>query len=231
MATVLQGLALLLAAGTLMISAPVDVAAPQHDVDGLLFLVNREWRVSKEYVPETRAAQVTGQLRNMREDAACALEEMFAACKEEIGVTLTSVSGYRSYSKQSTIYNNKLKRVGGSKEKADEYVARPGASEHQLGMAMDVGQKDKVNLSASFGSTKGGKWVRENCWRFGFILRYDEGWEDVTGYNFEPWHVRYVGLEAAEALHENPMPFETYLLGLREERLYAMIQGASAGEE
>ena len=67
--------------------------------------------------------------------------------------------------------------------------------------------------------------------RFGFILRYDEGWEDVTGYNFEPWHVRYVGLEAAEALHENPMPFETYLLGLREERLYAMIQGASAGEE
>ena len=119
----------------------------------------------------------------------------------------------------------------GSKAKADEYVARPGASEHQLGLAMDVGQKSKVNLTASFGSTKGGKWVRENCWRFGFILRYDEGWEDVTGYNFEPWHVRYVGLEAAAELHENPMPFETYLLGLREERLNAMMQGASAGEE
>ena len=65
--------------------------------------------------------------------------------------------------------------------------------------------------------------MRENCWRFGFILRYDEGWEKVTGYQFEPWHVRYVGLETAKALHDNPMPFETYLLGLREERLLSMM--------
>ena len=225
MATLLQGLASLLAAGTMMISAPVDTAAPQHDVDGLLFLVNREWRVSKEYVPETRAAQVTGQLRNMREDAACALEEMFAACKEEIGVTLTSVSGYRSYSKQSTIYNNKLKRVGGSKEKADEYVARPGASEHQLALAMDVGQKSTTNLTSSFGNTKGGAWVRENCWRFGFILRYQEGWEDITGYQYEPWHVRYVGKENAALIQEANVPLETYLVDIRGQTLLDIVTG------
>ena len=231
MGSLVNTLISLAAAGTMMLSAPLDQAAPQHDVEGTLFLVNRQWRVNQYYVPEhMRQAEVTGQVRTMREEAAAALEAMYDACKKEAKVTLTSVSGYRSYTKQSTIYKNKLNSVG-SKAKADEYVARPGASEHQLGLAMDVGQKSKVNLSASFGSTKGGKWVRENCWRFGFILRYDEGWEDVTGYNFEPWHVRYVGLEAAAALHENPMPFETYLLGLREERLNAMMQGASAGEE
>ena len=223
MGSLVNTLISLAAAGTMLLSAPLDQAAPQHDVEGTLFLVNRQWRVSQYYVPEhIRQAQVTGQVRTMREEAAAALEEMYAACTEEAGVTLTSVSGYRSYSKQNTIYQNKVRSVG-SKAKADEYVARPGASEHQLGLAMDVGQKSKVNLTASFGSTKGGKWVRENCWRFGFILRYDEGWEEVTGYQFEPWHVRYVGLETAQALHDNPMPFETYLLGLREERLLSMM--------
>ena len=176
MGSLVSTLISLAAAGTMMLSAPLDQAAPQHDAEGTLFLVNRQWRVHQYYVPEhMRQAEVTGQVRTLREEAAAALEAMYDACKKEAKVTLTSVSGYRSYSKQSTIYKNKLDSVG-SKDKADEYVARPGASEHQLGMAMDVGQKSKVNLSASFGSTKGGKWVRENCWRFGFILRYDEGW-------------------------------------------------------
>ena len=225
MATLLKGLAALMAAGTLMVSGPVETAAPQHNVDGLLFLVNRDWRVSKEYVPATRAAKVTGQLRTMREDASFALEEMFAACKEEIGVTLTSVSGYRSYGKQTIIYNNKLKRVNGSVEKADEYVARPGASEHQLGLAMDLGQQSSTSLTASFGSTKGGAWVRENCWRFGFILRYQEGWEDVTGYQYEPWHVRYVGTENAALIQQADVPLETYLQQLRGETLMDIVTG------
>ena len=224
MATLLQELAALVAAGTMMVSGAVDRAAPQHDVDGLLFLVNRDWRVSQNYVPQTCQADVPGQLRSMRTDAASALEEMFAACKEETGMTLTSVSGYRSYSKQATIYNNKLKRVG-SKAKADEYVARPGASEHQLGLAMDVGQKSKTNLTASFGKTKGGAWVRENCWRFGFILRYQEGWEDVTGYQYEPWHVRYVGKENAALIEQAQQPLETYLVELRGQTLLDIVTG------
>ena len=231
MANLLEQLLALAAAGTMMISSSLTAAAPQNDVDGLLFLQNRQWRVSKYFEPETVKAGVPGQLQDMRADAAQALEEMFAACKKETGVTLKAVSGYRSYQRQATIYQNKLDRVG-TKEKADEFVARPGASEHQLGLALDVGQKsDDVNLTSSFGRTKGGKWVAEHCWEYGFILRYQEGWEDVTGYAYEPWHVRYVGKENAKLIHEADMPLETYLLLLREETLLDILLGGEETDE
>lgn len=218
MANLLQELLSLAAAGVMLVSTPLDTAAPHNDADGLLFLTNREWRIGKTYRPELRTADVPGQL-SMRPDAAAALEEMFAACKEDIGVTLKAVSGFRSYEKQSTLYSNKLKKVNGSQKRADEYVARPGASEHQLGMAMDLGQTNNTSLTASFGSTKGGQWIREHCWEYGFILRYDEPWEDVTGYKYEPWHVRYVGKENAAKIYEDLMPLETYLIMLRSQSL------------
>ncbi len=212
-------------AGSMMISNSLLTAAPQNDVNGLLFLQNRQWRVSRYYEPVTLKADVPGQLQDMRADAAAALEEMFAACKAETGVTLKAVSGYRSYQRQATIYQNKLDRVK-TEERADQYVARPGASEHQLGLAMDIGQKsDDVNLTSSFGRTKGGKWVAEHCWEYGFILRYQEGWEDVTGYAYEPWHVRYVGREYAQMIHEANMPLETWLLLLREETMMWILTG------
>ena len=225
MATVLGKLLSLAAAGTMMITDSLLMAAPQNDESGLLFLQNRQWRVSKNYEPETVKAAVPGQLQDMRADAAAALEEMFAACKADIGVTLKAVSGYRSYQRQATIYQNKLDRVG-TRQKADQFVARPGASEHQLGLAMDVGQKsDDVNLTSSFGRTKGGKWVAEHCWEYGFILRYQEDWVDVTGYEYEPWHVRYVGKENARLIQEADMPLETYLLLLREDTLMWILTG------
>ena len=223
MATLVQELLSLVAAGMMLVTTPLDTAAPHNDAEGLLYLTNRQWRVSKAYRPELREADVTGQVRRMRPDAAAALEEMFAACKEETGVKLTSVSGFRSYEKQSTIYSNKLKSVGNSQARADEYVARPGASEHQLGMAMDVGQSGKTSLTASFGNTQGGKWVREHCWEYGFILRYEAEWEDITGYKYEPWHVRYVGRENAAKIHENPMPLESWLILLRTETMLDLV--------
>ena len=207
----------------MLVTTPLDTAAPQNDVDGLLYLTNRQWRVSKMYQPDLREADVPGQVRRMRPDAAAALEEMFAACREQTGVTLKAVSGFRSYEKQSTLYNNKLQSVGGKQAKADEYVARPGASEHQLGLAMDIGQSGKVNLTASFGSTEGGKWVREHCWEYGFILRYEENWEDITGYKYEPWHVRYVGKEYAAQIYEDVMPLETFLILLRTDTLLELV--------
>ena len=98
------------------------------------------------------------------------------------------------------------------------------ATPEELGFAMDVGQKNsKTGLSASFGNTKGGQWIRENCYRFGFILRYQEGWEEITGYNYEPWHVRYVGEEWSMKIKEANVPFETYLLDLREEILLRIV--------
>ena len=227
MASIWQTLLSLAAAGTMMVSAPLDAAAPQHDIDGTMFLINRDWRVSRYYIPERmRQAEVQGQVRTLREEAAAALEEMYAACKEDANITLTSVSGYRSYGKQSTIYSNKLERVK-TKAKADKYVARPGTSEHQLGLAMDVGQKGKTNLSESFAKYGGGKWIRENCWKYGFILRYDEGWEDVTGYGYEPWHIRYVGVEYATAIYQSGVPMETYMSGHRLERFDYLIHQAT----
>lgn len=224
MSSVIQTMASLASAAMMVFSTALDAAAPQQDVDGLLFLANRQWTLHENYVPETVTAQVRGQVRNMRADAAEALKEMFDACKAEKKVTLVSVSGYRGYNKQKNIYDRKYRSVGKNAAKADAYVARPGASEHQLGLAMDVGQANNDSgLTSSFGKTKGGKWLAEHCWEYGFILRYQQGWEDVTGYSFEPWHVRYVGKENAKRIHEAEVPLETYLQMLRQSVLMEIV--------
>lgn len=226
MATVLEQLLSLAAAGTMMISSALNTAAPQNDINGLLFLQNRQWRASSAYVPEVREADVKGKVREMRADAAAALEAMFADCLKETGHPLVSVSGYRSYQTQSSIYSRKLKSVNGSKKRADEYVARPGASEHQLGLAMDIGWEDYQGTSEKFPRSKAGKWCTENCWKYGFILRYQEGWEETTGYKAEEWHFRYVGKENAAKIYENQMPLEDYLILLRQEVLMDIVAGA-----
>ena len=214
--SVLTRLLSLAAAGSMTVSGALNAAAPQHDINGPLFLVNREWRITGAYVPpDLEMSDVPGQVRKLRPEAAEALREMFRACREETGAQLMSVSGYRSYEKQEGIYKHKLRSVKNNVARAQEYVAPPGASEHQLGLAMDVGQKHKETLERSFGETEGGKWCRENCWRFGFILRYDEPWEDVTGYKYEPWHFRYVGKELAGEIHKSGLPLETWLVTYR----------------
>ena len=218
-------LASILAAGSMIMSGALDEAAPQHDADGLLFLVNRQYRISDAFTPDDLTeAQVPGQVREMRAEAAAALEEMYAACLEETGCQLISVSGYRSYSKQEKLYRAKLQRVNGKKELAEEYVAPPGASEHHLGLAMDIGQQSKPTLNEKFAETEGGIWARENCWRFGFILRYGEEWEDITGYKYEPWHFRYVGKDLAKEIHDAGVPFETWLTEYRVRVLQELLK-------
>ncbi len=222
--SLLSKIASLGTAGLMLLSIPLDTAAPQNDAKGTLFLVNRQWTITEGYEPDDlRQAEVPGSVRRMREEAAAALEEMFAACKEEAGVTLISVSGYRSYKSQTNIYNRKLRSVKKDVAKAQEYVAPPGASEHQLGLAMDIGQRNKAHLSDKFAETPGGKWAWDNCWRFGFIRRYAAEWEDVTGYKYESWHFRYVGKEAAKRIHEADIPYETWLIGYRTELLEYLL--------
>lgn len=228
MATLLEQLLALATAGTVMISSALTSAAPQNDINGLLFLQNRQWRVSAAYIPEVREADIPGKVRSMRADAASALEEMYAACMAETGKELVAVSGYRSYQNQATIYENKLKSVNGSKARADEYVARAGASEHQLGMAMDLGWDKEPTTSPDFAFATAGAWATENCWRFGFILRYQAEWEEITGYKHEAWHFRYVGKENARKIYENQMPLETYLILLRQETLMDIVIGGDA---
>ena len=222
--SLLTTLASLGAAGMMLLTVPLDTAAPQNDADGTLFLVNRQWTVTEAYEPSgLRQAQVPGSVRQMRDEAAAALEEMFAACKEETGVTLISVSGYRAYTRQYNIYQRKLRSVRGNVAKAQEYVAPPGASEHQLGLAMDIGQRNKPHLNDKFADTEGGKWATANCWRFGFILRYGKEWEDITGYKYESWHFRYVGKEVAKAIHEADVPYETWMIQYRTELLERLL--------
>ncbi len=214
----------LIAAASMTVSGALNAAAPQHDANGLLFLVNRQYTVSSLYTPaDLVMSDVPGQVRRMRPEAAAALREMFQACKAETKRELLSISGFRSYAKQEGIYNRKLRSVKKDVAKAQEYVAPPGASEHQTGLAMDVGQKNKAHLEVSFRDTEGGKWCSENCWRFGFILRYGEGWEDITGYKYEPWHFRYVGKEYAKEIHEANIPFETWMINHRIEVLRLLL--------
>jgi LAS superfamily LD-carboxypeptidase LdcB len=197
---------------------------PQMDVEGQIFLVNRQQEMSEAYVPETVEAQVSGTTRRMRPDAAQALEEMFAVAKKEAKITFLTVSGYRSFPKQKTVYGKKVKATG-SETKAQEYVAPPGCSEHQLGLAMDVGAKGASSgLNGSFGKTKAGKWLKENAHRFGFIIRYPQEWVEVTGYNYEPWHVRYVGVDHATAMYEQQIPMETYMQSLQAEAILDILE-------
>ena len=205
----LEKLAAVVLLSAALLQGSCDEALPDHDLKGTLFLINRQHMLTECYAPQTRRVQGPGMSQTMREDAATALEEMFAAAKEE-GITLSIVSGYRSYSKQATIYARKKKNTGSAK-KADELVARPGASEHQLGLAMDLARKGSSQLNSSFAKTKEGQWVWENCARFGFIVRYLEGSEEITGYSYEPWHVRYVGKEAAQSIMDSGLPMETWM--------------------
>ena len=195
------------------------------NLGGYLFLVNRDYALTADYEPPDLVrpnVQGGGEATMMRREAAQALEEMFQTDKAEAGYQLIAVSGYRSYGKQSVIHERKVKSVG--KKAALRISAPAGYSEHQLGLAMDLGCKKNTSLTTAFGSLPEGIWVAENCYRFGFIIRYKAEWEDVTGYSYEPWHIRYVGREHAQRIYEMNIPFEYYIAQLREAQ-FALVAG------
>ncbi|MBT2662467.1 M15 family metallopeptidase [Bacillus sp. ISL-45] len=149
----------------------------------------------------------------MREEAAAALEEMFAGARKD-GIELAAVSGYRSYGRQENLFNAEVNKVG--EDKALQAVARPGSSEHQTGLSMDISSKtNNFNLNEQFGTTKEGVWLAHNAHEYGFILRYPKGKEDLTGYMYEPWHFRYVGIKAATEMYENDWTLEEYFENVR----------------
>ncbi|MBR2923932.1 MAG: M15 family metallopeptidase [Clostridia bacterium] len=203
----------ILALSAVLMDGSMDAAMPDKNIDGKVFLVNRQHALNQRYVPsDLRDVLVHGISQDLRDEAAAALEALFQEA-EAAGVPLSSVSGYRSYSKQATIYQRKVDSIG-TKE-ADRISARPGTSEHQLGLAMDVARKGSSQLNKGFINTEEGQWVAQNAHRFGFIVRYLEGYEDVTGYDYEPWHIRYVGVEHATAIYHSGVPMETYMSGYR----------------
>ena len=153
-------------------------------INGLL-IVNKTYSIPKDFNP----VKLNG-------DAEYSANQMFAAAKEEKGYNMWVQSGFRSYGTQERLYNNYVARDG--KKEADKYSARPGHSEHQTGLAADIN-----SLEQSWENTKEGKWLNDNCYKYGFIIRYPKGKEAITGYMFEPWHIRYVGVDIAKALYNN----------------------------
>lgn len=178
-------------------------------------LVNKEFSLGEDYeVEDLVEVQVPTVLENtevnqLRKVAADALYEMFEAAKEE-GIYLYARSGYRSYQTQVHLFNGYKEKHG--EEAANRYSAKPGHSEHQTGLVMDVTSESVgLQLTEEFGETVEGRWLAENAHRFGFIIRYPKGKEEITGYIYEPWHIRYLGVELATAIYESQLTYEEYL--------------------
>lgn len=202
-----------------MTYAALETIGNADESDDFLILVNREHNIPEDYIPDDLtevnirfAVGTEREQKMMKAVAAKALEELFKEAEKE-NIILYGVSGYRSYEYQKQLYERKVKAVG--KEEADKYVAAPGQSEHHTGLAMDVMNESAVSvLTESFAETREGKWLAENAHRFGFIIRYPKGKESITGYNYEPWHIRYVGVEAATEIKTRGIVLEEYLQGI-----------------
>jgi D-alanyl-D-alanine carboxypeptidase len=188
-----------------MVEANLDLE-PYEDViyasepDSLLVLVNKFFRLEEDYSPSDLAEIDSTMLRS---EAADAMHEMINAAALE-GHRLWVQSGYRSFTVQSTLYDQYSTSDG--IDSADTYSARPGHSEHQTGLAVDFN-----TITDAFGEMPEGRWAAENSWTFGYILRYTKENSDVTLYRPEPWHFRYIGREAASHFHQSKfLSFEEY---------------------
>lgn len=178
-------------------------------------VVNKEYGLPEDYKPEDLVVpnvpfSFSGTLEKsyLRKEAAEALEKLFDIAKKE-GIQLNAVSGFRSYDYQKNLYANNVKRKG--QEHTDRFSAKPGHSEHQTGLTMDVSSKSANNeLELTFANTKEGKWLKENAYRAGFIIRYPKGKESITGYAYEPWHIRYVG-DIAESIYNKKLTLEEFM--------------------
>jgi len=177
-------------------------------------IVNKQNKLDKEYFPnDLRIVKVPFNIKGfhskrlMRREAARNLENLFAKAYYD-RLELYAISGFRPYERQEKIFAKAYQLDG---EEANQYSARAGESEHQTGLAMDIScETMDYQLREEFGETKEGIWLRENAYKFGYILRYPKGKEDVTGYMYEPWHIRYVGESLAEKLYFENKVLEEY---------------------
>ena len=176
------------------IAVTVTDSAPWYGgatyINGVL-LVNKEFSIPESYAPG-----------DLTEDTAAAANAMIEAAAKQ-GLNLWVQSGYRSYSYQSALYQMNRDWYG---DLADSVSARPGNSEHQTGYAIDLN-----TITDDFGDTPEGRWVSEHAHEFGFILRYMKGKTSITGYAYEPWHLRYVGQKIAGEIQKSGKTLEEYL--------------------
>ena len=183
--------------------------------DGYLILVNKQNFLPSDYIPEDLeglkyyAKDRSPDARFLRKTAADHFHEMVEAAKEE-DIDIVSTTAYRSYAFQKNLYDYYVSTKG--QAEADKVSAKPGSSEHQTGLVADLSTSE-INYAngSAFGNTAAGKWIAKHCWEYGFIVRYPDGLEDITGYTYEPWHVRYVGLVAAREIYDEEITLEEYI--------------------
>jgi D-alanyl-D-alanine carboxypeptidase len=183
--------------------------------DDLMVLLDKTHGLPENYAPPDRVhladysipvtqSAIAGRLIMVGD-----LQKLFAD-STNAGVDLKVVSAYRSYSLQASIYASYVQQYGA--DQANRFSAPPGHSQHQLGTAIDF-STDEIGytLSQSFANTKAGQWLLANAYKYGFYLSYPEGQESITGYEFEPWHFRYLGVQNASKLKLSGMIMQTYL--------------------
>ncbi len=199
-----------------------DVASPTYvpskeirtvDDGNVLVLVNKEYAVSEDYEPidmvDVDGSLSTNQGLKVKAEAYEAYLLMLADAQAE-GLNFCICSAYRSYALQESLYNNSVATNG--LEYTETLFAYPGKSEHHTGYAIDITSASmNWGLSQDFADYADGAWITEHCYEYGFIIRYMEGKEDITGYVYEPWHIRYVGVEVATYITENGLTLEEYL--------------------
>lgn len=172
-------------------------------------LVNKHNYLKEDYVPENlKSLSSTYALSNMKmvEEAANAFESLSKDASKE-NYKVIAMSTYRSYEYQVDLYNKYVKSDG--KKAADTYSGRPGNSEHQTGLAVDV--YNQTETYTNFEKTKEYNWMQENAYKYGFILRFPKDKENETGYEFESWHYRYVGKDIAKYIHKHNITLEEYI--------------------
>ena len=173
-----------------------------------LMIVNKHYKIENNYKPDNLVTVLSehGYPNKIRADVYEEFKKMYNAAKND-NVSIFIASPYRSYSDQNSLYTYYVNTDG--KQNADTYSARPGFSEHHTGLAMDLIPEYGLDLD-TFENSDGFKWMQENAYKYGFILRYPKDKEYITGYIYEPWHYRYVGISAATTIKNEGLTFEEY---------------------
>ena len=180
---------------------------PVENIDNYM-IVNKYYKLSEDFVPELVKIDSKYAINNnqlMTKDAKEAFEKMCIDARND-NIYLYSGSAYRSYSYQNNLYNNRVKSEG--LEYANKSAAKAGYSEHQTGLALDVLNGNFEYLSDT---DKEFKWLIDNSYKYGFILRYPKDKENITGYMYEPWHFRYLTVEVASIIKEKDITYEEYI--------------------
>lgn len=178
---------------------------PLSNPDDLAVIINKYYYVEKNFVPKDLVVLFDSkQNAKMVKVAADAFKDLIKAAEKD-GLTLESTTAYRSYSFQNTLYTNYVKEDG--VKLADTYSARPGTSEHQLGLAVDL---NNPNVSGKRLSDSDYEWLKENAHKYGFIIRYTKEGVPITGYMEEPWHIRYLGIDLATKVTNSGLTYEEY---------------------